>query len=266
MATITPNAAAEEGSPPPIEFYQQLETISLEDARAIIRRIDPKFINQEAVGGGTLLTWAAEFHRFDIIEFLLEMGANPSLEESWSDRTALRWAEDTPPSRNPSLAYQGNRDATIQLLRKITGLGPQQNSTGLATVMHNEEEQERPSIAEQPSSPPTAVIVNATVIGQQPVVAELIPEQGNVAVVQGIRAPPGPVHCWANTQGPAAPPVMSGSQTVYPTGIPGPGTWKFHLFYRTCQGCSGNCMMAWCVTLILLLSAPSHMPARPALV
>ena len=59
----------------PPDLYQRLRSISLEEARLIIQRIDRKYIDQEAIGGGTLTTWSAEFHRPGIIEFLLELGA-----------------------------------------------------------------------------------------------------------------------------------------------------------------------------------------------
>ena len=101
----------------PPDLYQRLRSISLEEARLIIQRIDRKYIDQEAIGGGTLTTWSAEFHRPGIIEFLLELGADPCLKESYAQKTALQWAEDTPPNPSPAL-----RDATIQVLRKAVGL------------------------------------------------------------------------------------------------------------------------------------------------
>ena len=68
-------STAEAGMPPPLDLYHRLATITVEEARVIIGRIDPKFINKQHAGGGSLLTWAAEFHRHDIAEILLEHGA-----------------------------------------------------------------------------------------------------------------------------------------------------------------------------------------------
>ena len=42
--------------------------------------------------GGTLLTWAAEYHRADLIEVLLARGANRNKKSRAEQMTALVWA------------------------------------------------------------------------------------------------------------------------------------------------------------------------------
>ena len=64
----------------------------------------------------TLLTWAAEMHRSDLVASLLDRGADPNLPDWISGHTALQWAEMTTPvgeERPPC-----DRAATIALLRK----------------------------------------------------------------------------------------------------------------------------------------------------
>ena len=75
---------------------------------------DPKMIDLDAPHpsfGGTLLTWAAEFHRSDLVQELLARGADP-LKVSYEGWDALQWATNTP-SSNYTFS---DRDATIALL------------------------------------------------------------------------------------------------------------------------------------------------------
>lgn len=50
-----------------------------------------KFVNQTDDGGWTPLVWAVENQRRDVVRFLLEKGADPTLRDS-ENNTALHWA------------------------------------------------------------------------------------------------------------------------------------------------------------------------------
>ena len=67
------------------------------------------------VSGGTLLTWAAEFHRSDICRVLLERNADPLKKSRVEKMNALEWATRTP-ARGSDGAQE--RDQVISMLTK----------------------------------------------------------------------------------------------------------------------------------------------------
>lgn len=93
----------------------------MSDAEALEKfaLVPNEVLNTEGIAGGNLLTWSSEFHRTDLVKYLLDRGADPFFRESSQGKTALEWAEEGPSS--PGL---GNRDATIQILRNATGVMP----------------------------------------------------------------------------------------------------------------------------------------------
>jgi O-acetyl-ADP-ribose deacetylase (regulator of RNase III) len=97
---------------PPEGLYVKSSSLAQE---AYMKKLgDPKMIDLDAPHpsfGGTLLTWAAEFHRSDLVQELLARGADP-LKVSYEGWDALQWATNTP-SSNYTFS---DRDATIALL------------------------------------------------------------------------------------------------------------------------------------------------------
>lgn len=98
------------------ELYSQLKTMTLYAFKEMIKggSID---LDAESSAGGTLLTWAAEYHRVDIVEALLAAGADIRKKDSSNNLTALEWATN---SSYPVEYAPANRNATIAVLSART--------------------------------------------------------------------------------------------------------------------------------------------------
>merc|ERR1712232_1323972 len=99
----------------PPELYSQLQNITLHDFQEAIKGgLD---LDMESAAGGTLLTWAAEYHRVDIVEALLAAGADIRKKDSSNNLTTLEWATN---SSYPVEYAPANRNATIAVLSAHT--------------------------------------------------------------------------------------------------------------------------------------------------
>lgn len=100
--------------PPPALLYTKLQTMKLEQFCEIIDK-EPMDLDAESTGGGTLLTWAAESHRADIVLALLERHVDVNKPDSSSHQTALQWATNT-----ASTARQDSEDTSAAVDREAT--------------------------------------------------------------------------------------------------------------------------------------------------
>ena len=92
-----------------------MRTIPLADFLASIDKEGMDLDKESDVSGGTLLTWAAEFHRSDICRVLLERNADPLKKSRVEKMNALEWATRTP-ARGSDGAQE--RDQVISMLTK----------------------------------------------------------------------------------------------------------------------------------------------------
>jgi hypothetical protein len=96
------------------DLCSRIRCITVEELAQVIEGdVD---LDAEAPVGGTLLTWAAEAHRADLVRVLLEKGANIHKRDSNSRLTALEWAMQTEAPVLGEEAPLANRAATISLL------------------------------------------------------------------------------------------------------------------------------------------------------
>ena len=80
--------------PPEDLFSYALQSISLKDFEAKTKGTN--LDHSSKAMGGTLLTWAAEFHRVDLCQSLLDRGADANSRDWTTDQSALGWATSTP--------------------------------------------------------------------------------------------------------------------------------------------------------------------------
>ena len=77
---------------PPNWLYDAIRTLPSNEVQKTLDLV--RDINaQRPAGGGTLLTWAAEFHRYDIAQMLLKRGADAKIKDKFNQKTALEWAK-----------------------------------------------------------------------------------------------------------------------------------------------------------------------------
>ena len=103
------------GISPDQRLYVSMRTIPLADFLASIDKEGMDLDKESDVSGGTLLTWAAEFHRSDICRVLLERNADPLKKSRVEKMNALEWATRTP-ARGSDGAQE--RDQVISMLTK----------------------------------------------------------------------------------------------------------------------------------------------------
>ena len=88
-------------------WIRRSKTVWFDDLRAMLAQSLIDLNAEHPTKRGTLLTWAAEYHREDIVKFLLEQGADPEMSGG-TLMTPRGWAESTPAVR------QENREETIK--------------------------------------------------------------------------------------------------------------------------------------------------------
>merc|ERR1711998_210789 len=105
--------------PPPVTLFSALRHITFSEFIKIIDQ-GPMDLNAQSPAGGTLLTWAAEYHRVDIVQALLDRGVDARSE---SNSTVLEWASTPsyPDESKDRTAVLVDRDATIALLQRAIG-------------------------------------------------------------------------------------------------------------------------------------------------
>jgi len=81
-------------APPPAYLFNNLRTMPTATFCKVVDQ-GPLDLDAEAPGGGTLLTWAAECHRADIVQALLQRHVDVNKTDSSSGQTALQWASNT---------------------------------------------------------------------------------------------------------------------------------------------------------------------------
>ena len=84
----------------PPDFYERMDKtledcLVLDDLHTMLGRSPIDLNAEHPTKRGTLLTWAAEYHREDIVKFLLEQGADPEISGG-TLMTPREWAESTP--------------------------------------------------------------------------------------------------------------------------------------------------------------------------
>lgn len=100
-------------APPDELFSYVLQSIALQDFDVKTGGTDLDYSYKSM--GGTLLTWAAEFHRVDLCQSLLDRGADPSSRDWTTDQSALGWASST--SVHGEEGPNCDRAATLALLK-----------------------------------------------------------------------------------------------------------------------------------------------------
>ena len=103
------------GISPDQRLYVSMRTIPLADFLASIDKEGMDLDKESDVSGGTLLTWAAEFHRSDICRVLLERNADPLKKSRVEKMNALEWATRTPAKGSDGAQ---ERDQVISMLTK----------------------------------------------------------------------------------------------------------------------------------------------------
>ena len=102
--------------PPPQEMYAGLRNMSKGGFLVAIEGVD--LDAEHELCGGTLLTWAAEYHRADLIEALLARGANRNKKSRAEQMTALEWAMKTPAGKSDKRRGAERKAAAIAALSK----------------------------------------------------------------------------------------------------------------------------------------------------
>ena len=100
----------------PPDFYERMDKtledcLVLDDLHTMLGRSPIDLNAEHPTKRGTLLTWAAEYHREDIVKFLLEQGADPEISGG-TLMTPREWAESTPAVKG----RENRREETIKLL------------------------------------------------------------------------------------------------------------------------------------------------------
>ena len=104
---------------PPADLFLRMRrgvegSLSREELQRILDRTPTDLNAEHPASGGTLTTWAAEYHRDDLISLLLARGADPLKPSKVENMTALQWATATAATATPDAAAR--REATIALL------------------------------------------------------------------------------------------------------------------------------------------------------
>ena len=108
--------------PPPADLFLRMRrgvegSLSREELRGILDRTPTNLNAEHPASGGTLTTWAAEYHRDDLISLLLARGADPLKPSKVENMTALQWATATAASVTTATPDAvARREATIALL------------------------------------------------------------------------------------------------------------------------------------------------------
>jgi hypothetical protein len=100
------------GKSPPQTMFVRLRDMSMADFETNIGGGGVDLDAEFEASGGTLLTWAAEYHRADMVEVLLARRADKEKKSSMEQMTPLEWATRTPALRGK----EAQRDATIAAL------------------------------------------------------------------------------------------------------------------------------------------------------
>ena len=100
----------------PERVFLRIGTIALEEFLEVIDRPTIDLDAEFPRCGGTLLTWAAKSHRSDLVEMLLERGADHRKATRVDGWDALQWAVNTSVIDN---AKNCDREATIRLLKPL---------------------------------------------------------------------------------------------------------------------------------------------------
>jgi hypothetical protein len=104
---------------PPADLFLRMRrgvegSLSREELQRILDRTPTDLNAEHPASGGTLTTWAAEYHRDDLVSLLLARGADPLKPSKVENMTALQWATATAATATPDAAAR--REATIALL------------------------------------------------------------------------------------------------------------------------------------------------------